>query len=184
MDNSNKIVPPHLNAEVYRTDTTGTDTVPYLDYIYLHSGNMLKKYLLALLGYLCHMNLNTIIEFMWVGQYTQKVLFIRRVCYLTDGNTLIGCSELTGRYWNGGASVFRDVTEAQERLKDAKKNIYLTSGTPDGIFVVDSTKVGFHYFISFCFCSIFFNNKTRRPETNNYYYPLTLLLLNLCFDSV
>ncbi|XP_026329585.1 methylosome protein 50-like [Hyposmocoma kahamanoa] len=95
MDNSNKIVPPHLNAEVYRTDTTGTDTVSYLDYIHLHS----------------------------------------------DGSALIGCSELTGRYWNGGASVFRDVTEAQKGLKEAKKNFYLTSGTPDGCFVVDSTKL-------------------------------------------
>ncbi|CAH2093781.1 unnamed protein product [Euphydryas editha] len=36
MENSNKIVPPHLNAEVYRTDTTGTSTISYFDYIRLH----------------------------------------------------------------------------------------------------------------------------------------------------
>lgn len=38
MDNSNKIVPPHLNAEIYRTDATGTNTQSYLDYIRLHEG--------------------------------------------------------------------------------------------------------------------------------------------------
>lgn len=38
MENSNKIIPPHLNAEVYRTDTTGACSISYLDYIRLHAG--------------------------------------------------------------------------------------------------------------------------------------------------
>ena len=44
MDNSNKIVPPHLNAEIYRTDTTGTSTQSYYDYIRLHEGTFLNAY--------------------------------------------------------------------------------------------------------------------------------------------
>lgn len=39
MENNSKIVPPHLNAEVYRTDTTGNEAPSYLDYIKLHPGN-------------------------------------------------------------------------------------------------------------------------------------------------
>ncbi|XP_059054295.1 methylosome protein WDR77-like [Achroia grisella] len=95
MENSNKIVPPHLNAEVYRTDTTGTTTVSYLDYILI-----------------------------------QK-----------DSSVLIGCSELTGRYWNGGASVYTDIQDALKCHNGTKSSIYLTSGTADGCFIGNSSKV-------------------------------------------
>ncbi|XP_050344804.1 methylosome protein 50-like [Nymphalis io] len=95
MDNSNKIVPPHLNAEVYRTDTTGTCTQSYLEYIRLQS----------------------------------------------DGTVLVGCSELTGRYWNGGASIFEKRPEDNKIHKTTKKDIYLTSGTADGCFVENSNKI-------------------------------------------
>lgn len=91
------------------------------------------------------------------------MLFIITVCHLTDGSALIGCSELTGRYWNGGVNVFRDINAAQEELKDVKKTVYLTSGTPDGCFVVDSTKVSFHHLFSVISC---FNNTTQRIERN------------------
>ncbi|XP_021189624.3 methylosome protein WDR77 [Helicoverpa armigera] len=95
MDNSNKIVPPHLNAEIYRTDTTGTSTLSYLDYIRIHS----------------------------------------------DGSVLVGSSELTGRYWNGGASVFKDIAEARSITVGGKRSIPLTSGTADGCFIGTSAKV-------------------------------------------
>ncbi|KAG6449555.1 methylosome protein 50 isoform X2 [Manduca sexta] len=95
MENSNKIVPPHLNAEVYRTDTTGTSTMFYLDYLRIHE----------------------------------------------DGSTLIGCSELTGRYWNGAADVFKSVNEAGQRQKSEKRAINLQSGTSDGCFVNSSKKI-------------------------------------------
>ncbi|XP_039747314.1 methylosome protein 50-like [Pararge aegeria] len=94
MDNSNKIVPPHLNAEVYRTDTSGTSTQPYLDYIRIN----------------------------------------------TDGTSLIGCSELTGRYWNGGASICSKWSDNKTR-RPPKKDIYLTSGSADGCFIERSNKV-------------------------------------------
>ncbi|KAM3963538.1 methylosome protein WDR77 [Aphomia sociella] len=95
MENSNKIVPPHLNAEVYRTDTTGTSTVSYLDYIRIHE----------------------------------------------DNSVLIGCSELTGRYWNGGAGVYENIEEGRKCHNKNKKCIYLTSGTADGCFIGNSNKV-------------------------------------------
>lgn len=38
MEDSNKIIPPHLNAEVYRTDTTGAGNISYLDYLRFHPG--------------------------------------------------------------------------------------------------------------------------------------------------
>ncbi|CAD0196734.1 unnamed protein product [Chrysodeixis includens] len=95
MDNSNKIVPPHLNAEIYRTDTTGTTTQSYLEYINIHS----------------------------------------------DGSVLVGSSELTGRYWNGGASVYKSIAEAQKVPLDEKPGISLASGTADGCFIGSSTKV-------------------------------------------
>ncbi|CAH2074137.1 unnamed protein product, partial [Iphiclides podalirius] len=95
MENSNKIIPPHLNAEVYRTDTTGTSTQSYLDYIRLHP----------------------------------------------DGTVLIGCSELTGRYWNGGVNIFKNVENDENCIKSAKKNISLTHGTADGCFVDNSNSV-------------------------------------------
>lgn len=41
------IVPPHLNAEAYRNDTSGNTLVSYLDYIKIHSGTYLtNNYLL------------------------------------------------------------------------------------------------------------------------------------------
>ncbi|XP_049866612.1 methylosome protein 50-like [Pectinophora gossypiella] len=95
MENSNKIIPPHLNAEIYRTDTTGTNTVSYLDYIRIH----------------------------------------------TDGSLLVGSSELTGRYWNGGINVFQNVAEGQRECKKSKKCISLTSGTADGCFADSSSKI-------------------------------------------
>ncbi|CAK1582013.1 unnamed protein product [Parnassius mnemosyne] len=95
MEVSNKIIPPHLNAEVYRTDTTGTSTLSYLDYIRIHP----------------------------------------------DGTVLIGCSELTGRYWNGGVNIFKNGPSGDNFIKEAKKNINLTSGTADGCFIENSNKV-------------------------------------------
>ncbi|XP_063821680.1 methylosome protein WDR77-like [Ostrinia nubilalis] len=95
MENSNKIIPPHLNAEVYRTDTTGACSISYLDYIRLHP----------------------------------------------DDGILIGCSELTGRYWNGGANLYKSVTEAQRSHSNEKRAISLTSGTADGCFVGNPSKV-------------------------------------------
>ncbi|CAG9585564.1 unnamed protein product [Danaus chrysippus] len=95
MDNSNKIVPPHLNAEVYRTDTTGTSTQSFLDYIRIHN----------------------------------------------DGTILVGCSELTGRYWNGGAYIFDKAKEGKNVNSGTKKCIYLTSGTADGCFIESSNKI-------------------------------------------
>ncbi|XP_073944143.1 methylosome protein WDR77-like [Choristoneura fumiferana] len=95
MENSNKIVPPHLNAEVYRTDTTGNEAPSYLDYIKLHP----------------------------------------------DGSVLVGCSELTGRYWSGGAAVFRSISEAQEINPKSMRSIQLDYGSADGCFVGSSSKV-------------------------------------------
>ncbi|RVE50121.1 hypothetical protein evm_005327 [Chilo suppressalis] len=95
MENSNKIVPPHLNAEVYRSDTTSVNTVSYLEYLYLHPVN----------------------------------------------GVLIGCSELTGRYWNGGASIYKSVNEAQKNHNERKKCINLASGTTDGCFIGNFSKV-------------------------------------------
>ncbi|XP_032514058.2 methylosome protein WDR77-like [Danaus plexippus] len=95
MDNSNKIVPPHLNAEVYRTDTTGTSTQSFLDYIRIHN----------------------------------------------DGTLLVGCSELTGRYWNGGANIFDKAKQGKNVGSGTKKCIYLTSGTADGCFIESSNKI-------------------------------------------
>ncbi|XP_075969468.1 methylosome protein WDR77-like [Anticarsia gemmatalis] len=95
MENSNKIVPPHLNAEIYRTDTTGTSTLSYLDYIRIHS----------------------------------------------DGSILVGSSELTGRYWNGGASIYKDINEARKIQTEEKLSIPLTSGSADGCFIESSNKV-------------------------------------------
>ncbi|KAJ8725576.1 hypothetical protein PYW08_003759 [Mythimna loreyi] len=95
MDNSNKIVPPHLNAEIYRTDTTGTNTISYLDYIAIHS----------------------------------------------DGSVLVGSSELTGRYWNGGVSVYKSIANAKCIQTEEKRSIPLSSGTADGCFIGTSTKV-------------------------------------------
>uniref|UniRef100_A0A2H1WH14 SFRICE_003040 n=1 Tax=Spodoptera frugiperda TaxID=7108 RepID=A0A2H1WH14_SPOFR len=95
MDNSNRIVPPHLNAEIYRTDTTGTTTLSYLDYIKIHS----------------------------------------------DGSVLVGSSELTGRYWNGGVSVYKSIAEAQSIKTEDKRSISLCSGTADGCFIGSSNKL-------------------------------------------
>lgn len=92
MENSNKIVPPHLNAEVYRTDTTGTSTISYFDYIRLHP----------------------------------------------DGTMLVGSSELTGRYWNGAASIF---LKSSADNKTLRKDIYLTNGSADGCFTENSRKI-------------------------------------------
>ncbi|XP_063360036.1 methylosome protein WDR77-like [Cydia amplana] len=95
MENSNKIVAPHLNAEVYRTDTTGNEAPSYLDYIKLHP----------------------------------------------DGSVLVGCSELTGRYWVGGAAIFKNIAEAKEISPKSMRSIQLDSGTADGCFIGKSSKV-------------------------------------------
>ncbi|XP_045542924.1 methylosome protein 50-like [Papilio machaon] len=95
MENNKTIVPPHLNAEVYRSDTTGTSTLSYLDYIRIHP----------------------------------------------DGTILIGCSELTGRYWNGGVNITQCEGKDKKFNKTEKKNISLPSGTGDGCFVENSNKV-------------------------------------------
>ncbi|KAL4702513.1 hypothetical protein ACJJTC_001398 [Scirpophaga incertulas] len=94
MDNSNKIIPPHLNAQVYRTDTS-TNTISHLDYLHIHP----------------------------------------------DDGVLIGCSELTGRYWNGGATICKSIEEAYKQCNAEKKSISLTTGTADGCFLGNSTKV-------------------------------------------
>ncbi|XP_013186477.2 methylosome protein WDR77 [Amyelois transitella] len=95
MENCNKIIPPHLNAEVYRSDTTGTSTLSYFDHISVNA----------------------------------------------DNRVLIGCSELTGRYWNGGAIVHTSPSEAQDLQYIPKKSIHLTSGTAGGCFVGKLDKV-------------------------------------------
>lgn len=95
MVNSNKIVPPHLNAEIYRTDTTGTNTISYLEYIRIH----------------------------------------------LDGSVLVGSSELTGRYWNGGVSVYKGIANARCVQNEEKRSIPLSTGTTDGCFIGSSTKV-------------------------------------------
>ncbi|XP_041977822.1 methylosome protein 50-like [Aricia agestis] len=94
MDNSNKIIPPHLNAEVYRTDTTGTSTQANLDYLRIHS----------------------------------------------DGSFLVGCSELTGRYWDGSVKIYTPNVNKKCNIP-TKKDICLTSGTSDGCFIESSRKV-------------------------------------------
>ncbi|CAG9783669.1 unnamed protein product [Diatraea saccharalis] len=95
MENSNKIIPPHLNAEIYRSDTSSANTISYLDYLYLHP---------------------------------------------KDG-VLIGCSELTGRYWNGGANIYKSLDESQKKHNEAKMTINLASGTADGCFIGNASKV-------------------------------------------
>ncbi|XP_045785127.1 methylosome protein 50-like [Maniola jurtina] len=94
MENSNQIVPPHLNAEAYRTCTSGTGTQPYLDYIHINTG----------------------------------------------GTALVGCSELTGRYWKGGASICAKWSENKSK-RTPKKDIYLSSGSAAGCFIENSNKV-------------------------------------------
>lgn len=95
MENSNLIVPPHLNAEVYRNFNSHTNTASFLDYMYINS----------------------------------------------DGAVLIGSSELTGRQWNGEATVYKSISEALEQKRDNTKSIYLTSGTADGCFIEKSYKL-------------------------------------------
>ncbi|XP_038215797.1 methylosome protein 50-like [Zerene cesonia] len=95
MDNSSKIIPPHLNAEIYRKETTGTCTQSYLDFVRTHK----------------------------------------------DGSILVGCSELTGRYWNGGALVYQSNDENKSPKNSSKKHISLTSSTADGCFTESSNKV-------------------------------------------
>ncbi|XP_011548475.3 methylosome protein 50 [Plutella xylostella] len=86
----NLIIPPHLNAEVYRKDSN-VSVMAHLDYIRMHN----------------------------------------------DGTTLIGCSELTGRYWNGGAKVLK--TLEADTLD--KLSVALPSGTADGCFIQNPDKL-------------------------------------------
>lgn len=95
MENLNNIVAPYLNAEVYRTNTSGNSNVSYLDYIRIHK----------------------------------------------DGNVLIGSSELTGRYWDGGASILNNLAEAKSSPEQDKRCISLTCGTADGCFIESYQKV-------------------------------------------
>ncbi|GBP59197.1 Methylosome protein 50 [Eumeta japonica] len=58
-----------------------------------------------------------------------------------DGSVLVGCSELTGRYWNGGANIRNSVEELQKELINGTKlGIQLITGTADGCFI-DTDKV-------------------------------------------
>lgn len=45
MENLNDymIIPPHLNAEAYRNDTSGNGIASYLDYIKINPGNKLTS---------------------------------------------------------------------------------------------------------------------------------------------
>ncbi|KAI5641800.1 methylosome protein 50-like [Phthorimaea operculella] len=95
MENSNRVIPPHLNAEIYRTNVADSSSGSSLDYIHLHK----------------------------------------------DGSVLVGCSELTGRYWNGGVAIYKDIAEAQKQSHQLKKDIPLNSGTNDGCFIDGSNKV-------------------------------------------
>lgn len=61
--------------------------------------------------------------------------------FITDGTMLIGCSELTGRYWNGSVGVFESVIEGQKLHREQKNSITITSGTADGCFIERSSKV-------------------------------------------
>lgn len=69
--------------------------------------------------------------------------FFKSLLFLLDGTTLIGCSELTGRYWNGGVNIIQCEGKDKKFDKTEKKNISLTSGTADGCFVENSNKVMF-----------------------------------------
>ncbi|XP_072944086.1 methylosome protein WDR77-like [Epargyreus clarus] len=89
------MVPPHLNAEVYRTDTTGTLTQSYWEYIRFHP----------------------------------------------DGTMIIGCSELTGRYWDGGLIVGTLPEAGKDIDSSTKKAITSNSSTADGYFIETSNKV-------------------------------------------
>lgn len=51
---------------------------------------------------------------------------------------LVGSSELTGRYWNGAASIF---LKSSADNKTLRKDIYLTNGSADGCFTENSRKV-------------------------------------------
>lgn len=59
---------------------------------------------------------------------------------IADGTVFIGCSELTGRYWTGAASLFKSVGEAKN-VNETNKDLWLTSGTADGCFMENSDKV-------------------------------------------
>lgn len=60
---------------------------------------------------------------------------------------LIGCSELTGRYWNGGAIIHTSVSEGKNPQNIPKKNIHLSSGTADGCFLGKLDKVHMYFYI-------------------------------------
>ncbi|XP_052737650.1 methylosome protein 50-like [Bicyclus anynana] len=94
MENCNKIIPPHLNAEAYRTCIPEINTRSYFDYIHINA----------------------------------------------EGTSLIGCSELTGRNWNGAVSVCSKWSDKKSRMPP-KKDIDLTSGSADGCFIDSSYKV-------------------------------------------
>ncbi|KAI8435102.1 hypothetical protein MSG28_003494 [Choristoneura fumiferana] len=61
-------------------------------------------------------------------------------CAASNGSVLVGCSELTGRYWSGGAAVFRSISEAQEINPKSMRSIQLDYGSADGCFVGSSSK--------------------------------------------
>ncbi|CAF4773527.1 unnamed protein product [Pieris macdunnoughi] len=95
MEPSNRLIPPHLNAETYRMETSGTYTHAYLDFVRVHK----------------------------------------------DGHILVGCSELTGRYWNGGACILPNDQESDFQKTNFKRDINLASTTADGCFSGSSDKV-------------------------------------------
>lgn len=132
MDNSNEIVPPHLNAEIYRTDTTGTNTISYLEYIRIHSG----MYLFFSNTLVCERRKEQFLSCLYL-----KETFWRDLKFVTDGSVLVGSSELTGRYWNGGVSVYKGIANARCVQNEEKRSIPLSTGTTDGCFIGSSTKV-------------------------------------------
>lgn len=60
---------------------------------------------------------------------------------ITDGAVLIGCSELTGRYWKGRVNVYNSINDIKDLTLKPKNSINLACSSTDGCFVGDSNKV-------------------------------------------
>lgn len=71
---------------------------------------------------------------------TSCLIYKNIILFFSDGTALIGCSELTGRYWNGGASVCAKWTN-RESGGLPNRDINLISGSADGCFIGTSNKV-------------------------------------------
>lgn len=86
----------------------------------------------------------------------------------TDGSVLVGSSELTGRYWDGGASIFKDIVKAKSYQTQDKRCITLESGTADGCFVESYQKVNF-FLLNIFLLNIFFTKILSQNSPSNPY---------------